>query len=120
MLAAEVYGWDPSWIPDHLEATKNKSISEADWALEGLKAFADDARAQGFENDGSRRYSAQDISAFFEGDEEFGGCSILVNSRQLGKYLTQNRNMISTIVGISEKGGKYANKTMYWVHTPRQ
>lgn len=115
MLAAEVYGWDPTWIPQHLEATRNKSISEADWALEGLKAFADDFRSQSGGNS-TARVNAQEISAFFEGDDDFSACTILANSRQLGKYLTQNRNMISTIVGISEKGARYGNKVMYCVH----
>lgn len=119
MLAAEVYGWDPTWIPEYLEKTRNKSISESDWALEGLKAFADDHRSQYGDNNPTRRISAQDISAYFEGDDDFGGCTILANPRQLGKYIAQNRNMVSTIVGISEKGAPYANKTMYWVHTPK-
>ena len=110
MLAAEIYGWDGSWIPGHLEATRSEKMTEGDWTLDGLKTFAEEWSA----GKGDRIFFAKEISEWAEGNEDFERCNTLTNSRSLGNYLKKNSNKVATITGIKNAGTK-ANALTYRV-----
>jgi hypothetical protein len=118
-LCAQVYGWEDEWIAHHLEEVRDKSVATSDWALEGLTTFADiwrgDPRAV---NNKRMHFSAAEISAWALGDDDFNKCQMLINSRQLGKYIAQHKNLVSRIAGISALDGLIGNKVAYYAHEP--
>jgi hypothetical protein len=116
MLAAEVYGEDGSWIPSYLEGVRQKTTSDSDWALGGLVAFAEEWRMLHGPNNYKRLFTAQTIADWASGQEEYSECTVLRNSRRLGHHMQKNRNTLSQVAGIVQKG-TLANRAAY-IATP--
>jgi hypothetical protein len=116
LLSKSVFGQDPSWIPGYLVAETNSSITDADWAFEGINAFTDEVRANVAKGltPKERKFSASEISNWAMGQEDFAECVQLTNPRKLGRYLQTHKHMAASIAGLSE-AGTYANRVVYTV-----
>lgn len=120
ILMAELFGQDGSWIPEYLNQTTQAAISGSDWTMQGLLDYADSIRegerAQRLriKNPEPMYFSAGDITAWCENEEDYSECFQLKNSRALGRYLQTNKFNIAQICGIQEAGHKN-NRVMYKV-----
>lgn len=110
LLVAKVFGEDGSWLPEFMSKSSARSISEADWALEGLKVFA----TQWKKMKGDERFSAGQISDWAKMQEEYEDCIQLTNSRKLGRYMMSYLQLVKELTGIN-KGPKSNNKQMYYI-----
>lgn len=110
MLMAELFGIkDTTWIGDWINASTQSHIVDSDWAFEGLTAFAMSWR------NGSRptnAFTASDIVAWAEANEEFEKCDVLINGRMLGRYMQTHKTMIQQGAKIQETG-KQNNRIRY-------
>lgn len=110
ILVAKVFDQDGDWIPGFMSKSSNRNISEADWALEGLQAFAQQWR----KHKGSGTFAAANVSDWAKMQEEYEECYQLTNSRKLGRYMLSSLQLIRELTGIV-KGSKANNKQMYYV-----
>ncbi len=101
LLMAKVFGIPSTWIPDFLVNATDKAVSEADWILEGLHAFA---LEHNHPNLRGKRFRASVISEWSENQPDYKDCDMLVNSRKLGKYLRAHKSAIYHLTGIVESG----------------
>jgi hypothetical protein len=120
MKAAKVYGDDGAWIPEYLEGIRDQRTAASDSALEGLISWADlireSAKRQGkLRQLPSTCFTTVDMVRHFEGDEEFGRNTLLLNGRQLGHYLQEKKNMLAHLAGIVPAGRKVSNREAYHV-----
>lgn len=118
VLMAEVFGIDGSWIPSWLSDTTDAAVTKADWTMEGLLAFADMKRLQELEADRRYKYnpkvkpreplyfSASDIVAWVESEDDHKKNYTLNNTRSLGRYLQNHKYQLAHIAGIIEVGKK--------------
>lgn len=113
IFAAEIYGWDGSWIPEHLESVRNDKIASGDKTIEGLLSFIDYWQ----ENWPTRPFSAKDVAAWAEDDNDYKDWHTLTNSRTLGKYLKTNANKVAVVAHIYEHDTR-ANATRYIYKEP--
>lgn len=98
-LMAEVLHLEVAWLPEALTVTTKALLSEADWALEGLRTFAEDT-APGY------GFTATDIALWAQLHEEFNGNMQLTNARRLGRYMQSHKRIIEETSGIREVGVK--------------
>lgn len=108
VLMAEVVGVPSQWIPDYLNATTERIISENDWTLEGIIAYSKSITQPGYIT------TAKEISEWATVQEEFEQCEMLTNARRLGRYLAQHKALVLTSAGIRESGVR-ANRMTYLV-----
>lgn len=101
LLMAEVFGLESGWIPDFLVNATDKAVSEADWILEGLHAFALEHNRPNLKG---KRFRASVISEWSESQHDYKDCEMLVNSRKLGKYLRAHKSAIYHLTGMVEAG----------------
>ena len=101
LLMAKVFGIPSTWIPDFLVNATDKAVSEADWILEGLHAFALEHNHPVIRG---KRFRASVISEWCEAQPDYKACEMLVNSRKLGKYLRAHKSAIFHLTGIVEAG----------------
>jgi hypothetical protein len=112
LCAAQTLGEDHDWIRRYLEVSRDTRINEADWALEGLKAWADEQRETFGPAIESELFSTADIANWIQGEEEFCGCRVLAEGRSLGRYLIGNKHTVASTTGI-EPGPNRQNKQYY-------
>lgn len=100
-MAAQVYGWDGSWIPGYVEESRDERSSDTDWALSGIKEYVTiisntmtSAQLNAF------NFTASSLSEWAESNPEYSDCAMLTNTRQLGKYMSQNKHTISMVAGV--------------------
>lgn len=108
MLAAETFGWESAWIPEFLNRTKQVEIRETDWALDGLKDFSE----YWFGACGPKKFTTKNVVDWAMGEEDYEKCTILNNTRSLGKYISSNKNTIAEITGL-EPAGTQNNRQLY-------
>lgn len=100
-IASKVFGWDGSWIPSHFYETVKSTITEYDWAMEGLKAWVDLQReVQSPGKMQTLRFKASDIVAWVTANEEYRDCNQLTSSRRLGRYISTHEHQVNLITGI--------------------
>lgn len=116
-LVARQFGWESDWIAPYLEETRDKSVAEADWALEGLLEFANAWREAGYTDMKQYSFGSKEIAEWAVQEEDFAKCAILINSRQLANYIKRHKNLVSRIAGISECG-TLSNRAVYYTHKP--
>lgn len=104
MLAAEVYGWDGSWIPNFLEQQRDTKTSETDFALEGIQAWAAKMRDTWGAKVEARRFPAREICDWASAQEDFEKCTIFSSARTLGNYMNKHKNMVASLAGVEPKG----------------
>lgn len=109
ILSEHVFGLSGRWIPEHLNKTVAQSVSESDWALEGLCSFAKFKLKEGKTHE---PFSANDIADWCLVQQDYTDCAQLNNSRRLGRYMQTHKQMISTIAGMIETR-KVNNKSMF-------
>ena len=119
ILMAEVFGGEGSgdWIPEYLVSTSSRNVSESDWALEGLCAYANYMRMSHADKLAQMKFSASIIAMWAQGDEEFLDCTQLTNSRRLGRYIQTHKQIVGQLAGLHESG-KLNNKMVYKI-TPK-
>jgi hypothetical protein len=110
-VMSQVFGLDDGWIGDKLSTQMQTNLSDADWALEGLKAFAEDVRGS---KGKTWLFSSQDIANWSISQEEFQDNPQLTNSRRLGRYLTANAFMVEQNCKIRDMGMR-SNRRVYRV-----
>lgn len=133
LLMAELFGVDASWIPDHIAKTTDTKIVDADWTLEGLRAFAmlvgklrdnpDTKKLQElctrieapFSQAREGNFSAKAISNWANQNDAYIECHNLTNPRKLGRYMGTHKAMIAQTTGLMEMPKKVNNLTMYHV-----
>jgi Domain of unknown function (DUF3854) len=109
LLMAEVFGIPANWLPDFLVGSSDQAVSEADWILEGLHAFALEHNRPSI---AQKRFQASMISEWSESQSEYKGCEPLVNPRKLGKYLRAHKSAVFHLTGIVEAGME-SNRVCY-------
>ena len=105
VVMAKCFGINGDWIPTYLSNTITKATVSADWALEGIIAFAEAYR-------GGSTFTAQEISTWAMTDEEYADCEELTNSRRLGRYMQTHKSVIASTARIIE-AGKTNNRIKY-------
>lgn len=78
-----------------VEATQ-QTLSESDWALEGLKEFVSEMKPT--------KFTASDIAAWAQSNEEYSDNNQLTNARRLGRYIQSHKMTVQRIAGIKEIG----------------
>lgn len=110
---AGIFGDDKAAIKTALNDNADERMTDADWVLEGLKAFCDQARAsKGKLMMESTKLTADIISNWAMGNDEFADCVQLINPRKLGRYIQSNKHTVQSVCGLSEEG-KYGNRVTY-------
>ena len=116
MKAAEVYGWDGSWIAGYLEQSRDERTITTDWALEGLKQWAEEMREALTDSDLAKTgWFARDIAEWAEGHEDFSKSDLLTNPRQLGRYIAKRKNLIASTIGVVQTNIVKQNAIVYQV-----
>jgi len=116
-LAAKVFGEDGSWIPEFLSKDRDRRMSDSDWAMEGIKEWIEDVKRQFKDTIYRQKFTASDIVAWAEDEEDFKQCQILQSSRSLGRYLQSHKQALSSVLGFVPTG-KFANKETYGLRNP--
>lgn len=117
LFAAKVYNEPADWLPRYLEGTRDALTARADNALEGLCVWADMIRDSMTSKERARRYfTTQDMSQWFESEDEWDKNTILINPRRLAAYIKEKKNTIAQIAGVASTGFKHANREVYQVH----
>lgn len=111
-VMAEVFGLDGKWIAGYLNGATNKAVQEADWAFEGIIAYAATRRQEYPDNYHKKGFHASDIADWAEGVDEYKHCEELTNSRRCGRYLQTHKTMVASVAGIVEDG-KANNRVKY-------
>lgn len=113
MLAAKVTGWNGDWIPAHLEKSRDKRMSETDWALEGLCTFAATMESRFGAAACKMPFSPSKVSEWAEASEEFNGCNVLTQPRSLQRYMSTNKHTIATTANIvpTDDGKAYRTRS---------
>jgi 5S rRNA maturation endonuclease (ribonuclease M5) len=107
VLMAKTFGLPQSWVVEYLGNVTNRVVSENDWVLEGLIAYALQPKAHI-----PPRFNVSDISGWAMAEDEFERCEMLTNTRKLGRYLITNKALVQSMTGITELG-KINNKLQY-------
>lgn len=112
-ITARVFGDDPAVLKAALNDKADERMVEADWVLEGLRAYCDGIRARHTPDTlAAVTTTTEAIANWALGNEEFTDCIQLTNSRKLGRYITSNRHTIQTAAGLMESG-MVLNRTHY-------
>lgn len=112
-MSAEVYGWNGSWIPGYIEQARDERSSDTDWALSGIKEYVSIMQnAMKPAQLAQWTFTAASLSEWATASEEYGECAILINSRQLGKYMSANKHTISMVTGVVP-GAVVGNRQSY-------
>lgn len=104
----EVLNLDTSFTADTLLSITENTMSEADWILEGLKAFAESIKSQG----PNYRFGTKEIVEWAGFEDDYATNQTLTNTRRLGKYIKSHRSVIEKVAGIQETD-KANNRQMY-------
>ena len=110
VMMAKALGIEHKWIPDYLARSASANISKADWALEGLQAFAN----EWYEMNQDQMFSSAEIANWAVESDDFAACSQINNSRRLGRYLQSHKQLVAQMCGIVE-AGRRNNKMHYRV-----
>lgn len=110
-LIGRVFGLKVDWIPQYLNGSFNKSVQEADWAFEGIQAWAATMRQDG-RSGPKYGYHANDIAEWAASIPEYERCEELTNPRRCGRYLQTHKSMVASVCGLIE-GGKANNRLRY-------
>lgn len=113
VLMAKALGMESDWIPEYLTKATSQAVSENDWAIQGLVAFAEMIKLAG----PGRKFSALEIAEWAQQTEEYAQCHQLVNARSLGRYLSSNKQTLALVAGIRE-AQSVNNRSMYCVRSP--
>ncbi len=111
VVMAKVFGIDGSWIAEHLNGVVNRATVDADWAFEGLIAFAATMRATGR---AEHSFTAAEIAEWAKSIEEYEGCEELTNPRRCGRYMQTHKTIMATVCGMVENG-KTNNRAQFKV-----
>lgn len=116
VLGAKVFGWAQNgsyeWIAEYLSSINRRIVAEADWALEGLKAFAVAQKEYHPANWRKTNWVASDIVSWAEANDEYKDNQQLTNTRRLGRYMHQHKYLVTEATGLVA-GGMKAGSTLY-------
>ena len=100
LIGAETLGIPSDWIAESISTHMDRNLSDADWALEGLKMFAKEHRIASPD----KRFAAADIAAWASMHEDFEENQQLINARRLGRYIQSHTKTVERIAGIKQAG----------------
>lgn len=110
VLGAKVFGWakDGSfeWVAEYLVGINKKIVSEADWALEGLRAWAEFQRFALPKGYKQQRWTAANMVDWFTVNDEYKDCQQLINTRRLGRYIAQHQYLVTDTTSVISCGTK--------------
>lgn len=101
----EVLGLDTEFTADTLKGITEATMSESDWTLEGIKAFADLVRSTE-----KSRFSSKSIADWAQHNEEYEHNPQLANPRVLGRYMQSHLNSVCGVARIKPSGTKNNRK----------
>lgn len=107
-IMALTFGLDIDWIPGALSAATSTKISEADWVLQGLLAYASQVK------DPHKRFGVKEICAWAAEHNEYHSNGQLTNSWRLGRYMQAHMATIEQACNIVD-AGKVNNKRVFSV-----
>ena len=111
LVMTDILHIDGSWITGALRQNTEDLVSEADWAIEGLKAFAEEHRPRKPSNK-DFTFTSTDIAHWAQSNEDFTDNPQLTNARRLGRYMQAHRYAIERSVGLEEVG-RFNNRKQY-------
>lgn len=108
VLGAKVFAWDKDgsydWVSEYLVGINKKIVSESDWALEGLKAWAE-FQHESMPKDWKRHtWTASNMVDWFNGNDEYKDCQQLINTRRLGRYISMHKYLVTDTAGLVAAG----------------
>ena len=111
---AQIFGDSDVDVKALLFSKSEEKMTEADWVLEGLKAYADQVRKRNGSGTALEniRVGVSEISDWALGQEDYEDCQQLINSRKLGRYIQANTHTVSSVCGLVEDG-KQRNRVVY-------
>lgn len=113
ILAGKACDTDASWIAQHLESSRDKRAQESDWVLEGLMAFAEQHRRKFKGGYDKIEFKLADISDWCLQEDDFKACQMLVQSRNLRRYIEGHKHTVATVTNIVESR-VYGNGTVHY------
>lgn len=96
-------------LSQHVEA----QVSDYDWTMEGLSAFATEWKVLNH----NKPFTTADVATWCATNEDFMENTLLTSSRRLGRYIKAHKTMVAKIVHVYEYG-TYANRTTYSFNKP--
>lgn len=96
-LLCQVFGIPFADILPIMEGTAEATATEEDWALSGLKDFANHTPT-------GSRFTASDIARWCEANEDYCQNPQLTNAFRLGRYLNAHANLVERASGIKSSG----------------
>ncbi len=110
LLMADILRIDGSWIASALQQNTEDLVSEADWAMEGLKAFVSTHRPE--DPNQKFTFTSTDVAHWAQQNEDFSDNRQLTNARSLGRYIQAHRYIVERAAGIKEVGTRN-NRKLY-------
>lgn len=118
-MAAQVYGWDSSWVAGFLEQERDEMTAKSDAVIEALLGWVEQVRGQYSNRDlRTRRFFVNDITTWASTEDDYEDHPIMTNPRKLGHYIEDKKNTLAHIAGFAPTGLKYANRKTYMLLIP--
>jgi hypothetical protein len=102
-IMAEVFDWDPEWIPSYLSSATKEATVKVDWLLQGLQAYGLYLRNKG-ESSYQITFPATAITNWAMDDDEFSGCKALHIPNSVSRYILGNPSLVAATAGIEPAG----------------
>lgn len=111
IMMARVFGMKEAevWLPDYLSKAIMAATIGADWALEGLIAFAANFKKT---TGGKGMFTVADVSGWAMGEDDYSNCEELTNTRRCGRYMQTHKTILQSEAHIYESG-KENNRIRY-------
>jgi hypothetical protein len=105
VIMASIFGIRETdqWIPRFLVDATERTLAEADWALEGLMMFSKQYQMN-FKTNPTWSYifPVSDIADWATTNEEYAKCEVLINARKCGRYIQTHKSQVAQMCGIVE------------------
>lgn len=118
ILAGKVTGSKGDWIAQHLESSRDKRAQESDWVLEGLQAYAEDHRRRIPKGYDKLEFKLADVADWCLQNDDFKTCQMLVQSRNLRRYIEGHKHTVATVTNIVEAKAYANGQITYKVRKP--
>lgn len=87
-------------------------VSEYDWTMEALKAFATE-HLQGMLSDPRLVFTIPNVSEWAQTREEFTQNQTVIDARRLSRYVKSHKYMVEKVCGFVLQSNKHANRDAY-------
>lgn len=111
-LMAETFGLDSAWIPKALTMATDEKLSETDWTLQALKAYAKERKEARPNDYWKDSVTATEIADWAETHKIYYKNGQVTNAFRLGRYMQSHFALIRKMVGF-EEGQKRGNRRTF-------